>query len=122
MTDDVSGSAEHPVSHESTIINGPTRCTSATESTSIHRTSYDASTDGSLDSAIVVAIAEASTTAPCDIEPLYETVDPDALTKLFSPKTTGGPRRRGMVSFVHHDCRVTIDGNEIIVEPDRSVC
>jgi hypothetical protein len=104
---------------------GPLRRRSTSESASVersvHRTSYDPSADGSLDSAVVVAIAEATSTSPHDIEPLYETLDPDALANLFTSTIRGDPRRSGTVSFVHDGCHVTVTGDEILVEPDQSV-
>lgn len=89
---------------------------------SVHRTSYDASTDGSLGAAVVVAIADATGTATRDIDPLYETVDPDALGALFAPKTTGDSRRSGTISFVHYGCHVTVEGTEIVVDTERPGC
>ena len=124
MTEDAPKSADGVGSDESPMYGGQTRRMSGVESTgndgSVHRTAYDASTDGSLGAAVVVAIAEATETPTHDIEPLYETVDPDALAALFGPRTTGGPRRLGTVSFVHDWCHVTVDGNEIVVDTERS--
>jgi hypothetical protein len=124
MTEDASGSADGVRRDESPKHGDPTSRVSGVESPgrdgSTHRTAYDASADGSLGAAVVVAIAEAIGTPTDDIEPLYETIDPDALAALFGPRTAGGPRRRGTVSFVHDGCHVTVDGDEIVVDTERS--
>lgn len=122
MTGDAFRDANQSVSDESISVAEPIQRTPAGESTpaTTYRTSYDASVDGSLDSAVVVAIAEATSSAPNEVEPLYETVDPDALANLFSPTIQGETRRTGTVSFLHDGCRVTVDGDRILVDPDPS--
>ncbi|WP_338739509.1 HalOD1 output domain-containing protein [Haloplanus salilacus] len=131
MTENEPGSAAGAGNDESTIrgdsphrVSGAdTPETDASETDgSVHRTPYDASTDGSLGAAVVVAIADATGVPTHDIDPLYETVDPDALAALFAPTTTGGARRRGVVSFAHYGCHVTVDEDEIVVDTGRSEC
>lgn len=119
MTDDESGGADRSAGDESSSVDGNSSTASDADG-SVHRTPYDASTDGPLGAAVVVAIAEATGTPTHAIDPLYETIDPDALSELFGPTTRGGSdRRRGTVSFVHYGCRVTVDGDEIVVDTDR---
>lgn len=124
MTEDASGSAGTGESDEPAIRGEGSHPVSGVVSRgtdgAVHRTSYDASTDGSLGAAVVVAIAEATERPTHDIDPLYETVDPDALSALFGPRRSEGPRRRGVVSFVHDGCHVTVDGDEIVVDTERS--
>jgi len=124
MTEDVSRSTEGTGSDEPTTRANQPRGVSGVESgepgDSVHRTPYDPSADGALGAAVVLAIAEATRTPAHDIDPLYETVDPDALAALFGPRTAGGPRRRGVISFVHYGCHVTVDGTDIVVDTERS--
>jgi len=47
-------------------------------------------------------------------KPLYEVVDPDALNELFAPVDSDTSRRGGRVSFVHGDCRITVENEEYL--------
>lgn len=47
-----------------------------------------------------------------DVAPLFETVDPDAIDRLFADETGDHVR----VEFVHEGCRVRIDGGHVEVE------
>ncbi|QLG29671.1 hypothetical protein HUG10_18865 (plasmid) [Halorarum halophilum] len=50
--------------------------------------------------------------------PLYDSVDPDALDRLFAPKTDGTPRPPGHVAFSVQDYRVTVySSGEIAITP-----
>lgn len=119
MTDDASGGADRSPGDESPGVDGRSPGTPDADD-SVHRTPYDASTDGPLGAAVVVAISDATGTPTHAIDPLYETIDPDALSELFAPTTrNGSDRRHGTVSFVHYGCRVTVDGDEISVAPER---
>lgn len=126
MTEDVPRGADGIAGDESPACDDPTPGVSGVGPSerdgAVHRTVYDASEDRSLGTAVVVAIAEATGTPARDIEPLYETVDPDALAALFGPRTADGSRRRGTVSFVHDGCRVIVDGDEIVVDTERRGC
>lgn len=119
MTDDEPAGADRSAGDEPPSVDGSS-ATSSDADGSVHRTPYDASTDGPLGAAVVVAIAEATGTPTHVIDPLYETVDPDALAELFGPTTRdGSDRRHGTVSFVHYGCRVTVDGDEIVVDTEQ---
>lgn len=52
----------------------------------------------SLSTAVVNAIADAEGVDPTELEPLYETVNPDALDALFRP-VSDGDRRTGRATF-----------------------
>lgn len=62
----------------------------------------------SLSHAVVEAVADAEGTDPLELEPLYETVDPDALDALFSG-IDGEPIGEGEVSFTYHGYEVSVD-------------
>lgn len=55
---------------------------------------------------IVQAVADLEGTDPCELTPLYEFIDPDALEALFAP--TIEHERRGQVEFSYHGYHITI--------------
>ena len=61
----------------------------------------------------------------CDLRPLAEILDTDALDALFSPRTDGTFRTGGEVSFVYSGCRVSVQNGEYVtvhrLGSDRSV-
>ncbi|WP_458210771.1 HalOD1 output domain-containing protein [Haladaptatus sp. NG-SE-30] len=56
---------------------------------------------------VIETVAEITGTSPLDLEPLYESIDPDALTSLFgqSHPARSGPR---MVFFEMAGCTVVV--------------
>lgn len=72
--------------------------------------------DGSLASAIVAAVAEATGADPATVGPLNEVIDTDALERLFSPlrDPAAGPRT-GTVTFRFEGCRVTVHADGRVV-------
>ena len=87
---------------------------------------YTADETESLSEAVIVALRKAVTRTrkPADapeqldvgvVDPLFETVDPDALDSLFS-QSAGGTRPSGTVSFIHSGFEVTARASgEILV-------
>jgi hypothetical protein len=71
--------------------------------------------DESPSMAVVSAVAAATNTDPTEIEPLYESIDPDALDYLVR----GGSRSRrgfdGCVSFTVAGCSVVVHGDRKVV-------
>lgn len=57
---------------------------------------------------VVEAISEATGTDPLELEPLYDTVDPDCLENLFTETASPGSQTNGRVSFTASGCRVTV--------------
>lgn len=81
------------------------------------RASYDSSTTNP-STIIVESVAEATGREPTAIEPLYESIDPDALDALLRTKEPSGNTDTVTVSFVFADRHVTVHGTgEIIVRP-----
>ena len=73
--------------------------------------------DESITIGLVTAVANALDCDPMEIDPLYETVDPDALESLFTSRRSGG-ERVGTLTFPFNDCLVTlVDGDRVVVEP-----
>ncbi|OVE84278.1 HalOD1 output domain-containing protein [Natronolimnobius baerhuensis] len=62
---------------------------------------------------IVTAVATKRDTDPTDLPPLFDAVDPDALTAVFSPTTTGAPRT-GRIEFPYagHDIEIVFTEDE----------
>lgn len=65
-----------------------------------------APSDEAVSTAVVAAVADAKDVDPLDLEPLYETVDPDALDALFSG-ACGSPTE---VSFTFAGFEVVVRG------------
>lgn len=70
-------------------------------------TSYDPGTRTASE-VVVFALAAIAGTEPEEIQPLHETVDPDALDELFAPTIDGRPRASGQVTFTHDGYAVTL--------------
>ncbi|WP_226041435.1 HalOD1 output domain-containing protein [Natrinema sp. DC36] len=62
--------------------------------------------DASPSIAVVNAVAAVSNMDPLNMEPLYSTVDPDALDSVTTPSETTGDDFR--VVFEFHDCEVAV--------------
>ncbi len=71
----------------------------------------------SLTEQIIRVVAESDGRSREDLEPLYEAIDPDALTALFAPRADGSSRAVGDVSFEYADYWVTVS-SEGAVEID----
>jgi hypothetical protein len=79
---------------------------------------YDVRPDESVSTAVVRAVSAVDGREPRSMPPLVETVDPDALNRLFAKRENGEPRTGGQLSFVYGPCRVTVDNGEYLtVEP-----
>lgn len=70
--------------------------------------------------AVVLAIAEATNRDPLDLDPLYDSVDPDVLDRLV--QSPDGERSRSTVEFAHAGCDVTVraDGRVAVKPPASS--
>lgn len=77
---------------------------------------YDETTDDSLATAVVDAVASAAECEPLEVEPLYRRIDPDALESIFA--SSAADTRQGAVSFVLEGHLVTVvDGVDVYVTP-----
>lgn len=73
---------------------------------------YTVQDDVPLSSKIIQVLASIEDVPPNDLEPLYDSVDPDALDSIFANR--GG---KGHVKFYHSNHCITATSNrEIIVE------
>lgn len=62
----------------------------------------------SLALAVLEAVAEREDTNVTDLPPLHNTIDSEALDKLFRPKYDGTPREGGYVAFIYAGYWVTV--------------
>lgn len=85
--------------------------------TSTYRLHSDWQRDESVTTAVVGSVAAVTNTPPTELDPLFETFDPDALNQLYS--STGGPSRDdSRVSFKFNGCTVIVDATvEIVIAP-----
>lgn len=65
----------------------------------------------SVSAAVVSAVAALTDTEPTSMEPLYGTIDADALDTLFEP--TVGEEKRGpeRITFTYQGCDVVVSGD-----------
>ena len=75
-------------------------------------------THESLSVAVVGAVAAVAETDPLALQPLRESIDPDALDDLFAGTCGGLSRESGRVEFPFDDYRVVVDATgEIEIHP-----
>lgn len=73
---------------------------------------------GDLVVAVTDAVAEATDRNPTELDPLYESIDPDALTALFAGRNPSDTR----IEFEYQGQTVTIDGDgQVTVDPATPV-
>jgi len=67
---------------------------------------------------VISAVADATDNDPTEIEPLYSTIDPDALDSLFQTSPAGPRRTGGRVSFSLEGCDIVVHGDrKVVVNP-----
>lgn len=65
----------------------------------------------SISNAVVSAVADLTDTDPTSLEPLFATIDPDALEALFEPTAGGLERSPKRVVFTYSGCDVVVSGD-----------
>ncbi|WP_123537249.1 HalOD1 output domain-containing protein [Halosimplex salinum] len=71
--------------------------------------------------AVVSAVADVTGNEPTELDPLYWTVDPDALDALFETDPAGPHRTGGQVNFTFHGCDVVVhEDRKVVVERPES--
>ena len=74
------------------------------------------SSDDAISETVVTAVADAKGVDPLDLDPLYDSIDPDALDSLFGHAGAGVSIRK--LSFEMADCEVLVRGSgEVVVTP-----
>lgn len=88
------------------------------DGTGTYRVTLDAMDQAS--ATVVMAVAAVLDRDVTELDPLDDTVDPDALDALFVPKPDGTDRAGGEISFAFGACTVTVASRgEIVVDPDE---
>ena len=69
---------------------------------------------------ITHTVAETTNTDPLELDPLFNTIDPESLNALFEPTKTGSQRATGSVAFEYAGCGVTVfaDGTVDVASSD----
>lgn len=69
---------------------------------------------------VVDALADVAEADPTDIPPLYDTVDPDALDRFFTPLADTDGTAAATVEFHHAGFHVTVThDHDVTVTPDE---
>ena len=85
------------------------------ETNGTYRSRFDPG-DRSASEAVITAVSAATGTDAMELPPIYDAVDPDALTNLVRP--TGTRRFPGTVTFEDADALGTVDGRGTVeVDP-----
>lgn len=79
----------------------------------VHRVEYDPEIDDSLCYTLVRSVGAITNDEPLAVEPLYNSVDPDAL-EAFVRSLRRSNEERGSVEFPLHGCHVMVQGNGTI--------
>lgn len=75
---------------------------------------YEIGSNESVSMAVVRAVSAVEGREPDLLPPLADVLDPDALDRLFAPRSVGTARTGGRISFVYSTCSVTIDNGEYL--------
>lgn len=110
--EEVSGYAPHP-----TMQQPFTRGRDA----STYTVSLDVLAAESVNEAVTKVVAAYTDRTPTDLEPLAESIDPDALDALFAPPVAGKESTVREVRFEYEGCLLTVRATgEIRVQPTRA--
>lgn len=71
----------------------------------MHHVHYNPESDAEPSETLIVAVADIAGVDPLELDPLYETVDPDSLDRLVTSR--GGPEVGGRMEFTFAGYRVT---------------
>lgn len=89
------------------------------EDSPAHRVHFDPSDSEQLSSAIISAVSTVADRSPRDIDPLWETIDPEALERLLDHAAArGGAASFGLEFGVDEFDVVVTDGGEIVIYDD----
>lgn len=88
--------------------------------TNTYRICHDLRSDESVTVTVVRAVAIVTNTPPMDFDPMFETIDPDALNRLFNGPSGDSPQDSNWVSFRFNDCAVQVSASGTIeITPDE---
>lgn len=73
---------------------------------------YEIPEDESVSMAAIHAVSSLKECRPCELRPLYNTIDPEILDELCESQ------QDGLVKFVYSDFRITVErGEYLLLEP-----
>lgn len=88
--------------------------------TNIYSICHDWGGDERVMATIVRAVAIVTNTPPSDFDPLFESIDPDALDQLFDGPSGDSAQDTSWVSFRFNDCTVQVSATGTIeITPDE---
>lgn len=64
---------------------------------------------------IVIAVADATGVDPLDLDPLYDSIDPDAIDRAFESTGEGAPATTDQLAFDYAGCEVTVRADRSVV-------
>lgn len=73
-----------------------------------YRIRHDWESDEHISATVVRAVANVTNTPPTELDPLYESIDVDALDQLFDGPNGDSWQDTSWVSFRYHDCTVEV--------------
>ncbi|WP_083898865.1 HalOD1 output domain-containing protein [Natronococcus jeotgali] len=75
---------------------------------------YTCREDDPVSQTVITAVAEASNCDPCELDPLYEYIDPDALNTLFHLHSSDEANQDEVsLEFTYTTYRVTVTANSV---------
>lgn len=90
--------------------------------TDTYRLHHDRRSDEPVSAAVVRGVAAVTDAEPTELVPLFETLDPDGLDRLYRSTAPDSGRGDCLVSFSYGDCAVTVAASgEITIAPEPPV-
>lgn len=77
-----------------------------------HHVHYDPATDAAPSETLVIAVADIADVHPLELDPLYDTVDPDSVDEFV--RSGGSPDVDGRLEFTFADHRVTVHASGLL--------
>lgn len=81
---------------------------------------YEVNDDEDPSEAVVSAVAAVSDADPAAMEPLAESIDPDALDALFADRYDGTPRANGAARFAFLGYELVVSGDGLVTVLDSA--
>lgn len=79
---------------------------------------YEADEDEAPSEAVIRSVSAVRGVEPTELDPLYDTIDPDGLDELFGSTVGGEHRGDARVEFTYAGCEVTVySSGRVLVEP-----
>lgn len=85
-----------------------------------HHLKYDSAHSESLSMVIIMTVADIVGADPLELDPLYESIEPERLDEFVSPSTDEATDSDGPITFTYHDYTITVHqrGHVVIRRPE----